>query len=286
MTPSDVLSPLIPKRPVVPSSRTLFCLLEFVGSLCEDGCKAPGENTDGMDRAVARSFQLLEILVRAGDGVRLSDLAVEAGLQKSTAHRILGTLNALGYAEQDGSSRYRATLKAWELGATVAAEHPIRRAAAGFLQGLHRTTGETVSLTVLSGDDVVYLEKLIAPRPVRFLTRVGSRVPAVLTASGKAILAELPDGAERVARVATRRPLNIPAILAELDEAKQRGYALSGYSPGVTSIGAAVVTGGAPVKAALSVSAPAERMNDKRRDVIIEALLETTARMAEAMDRP
>jgi DNA-binding IclR family transcriptional regulator len=239
-----------------------------------------------MDRAVARSFQLLETLVRAGDGVRLSDLAAETGLQKSTAHRILGTLNALGYAEQDGSSRYRATLKAWELGAAVAAEHPIRRAAAGFLQGLHRTTGETVSLTVLSGDDVIYLEKLIAPRPVRFLTRVGSRVPAVLTASGKAILAARPDRAERVARAVTQRPLNIPAVLAELDEARRRGYALSGYSPGVTSIGAAVVIGGAPIEAALSVSAPAERVTAKRRDAIVESLLETTARMAEAMDRP
>jgi DNA-binding IclR family transcriptional regulator len=219
-----------------------------------------------MDRAVARSFQLLEALARARGGARLSDLAAETGLQKSTAHRILGTLCALGYAEQDESSRYRASLKTWELGAGVVAELPIRRAAAGFLQSLHRATGETVSLTILSGDDVVYLEKLVAPRPVRFLTRVGSRAPAVLTASGKAMLAVQPDAAEVVARANARRPINVSAIMAELDEVRRRGYAVSGYSPGVTSIGAAVVIGGARAEA--------------------EALLEACSRMAEALDHP
>lgn len=236
-----------------------------------------------MDRAVGRSFQLLEALVRARGGARLSDLAAETGLQKSTAHRILGTLCALGYAEQDGT-RYRPSLKVWELGAEVVAELPIRRAATGFLQSLHRATGETVNLTMMSGDDVIYLEKITAPRPVRFLARVGSRIPAVLTASGKAMLATRPDAAEIVARAAARRPLDIPAVMAELAEARRRGYALSGYSPGVTSIGAAVVIGGAPSQSGLSVSAPSDRLAGPRRDAVIEALLEACSRMAEALD--
>jgi IclR family acetate operon transcriptional repressor len=236
-----------------------------------------------MDRAVARSFQLLEALARARGSARLSDLAAEAGLQKSTAHRLLTTLCALGYAAQDDSARYGATLKAWELGAGVVADLPIRGAAAGFLQGLHRATGETVSLTVLSGDDVIYLEKLVAPRPVRFLTRVGSRVPAALTAGGKAMR---PDAEEVVARTAARRPLDVPAVLAELEEVRRRGYAVSGYSPGVTSLGAAVAAGGAHAQAALSVSAPADRLTARKREAVVEALLEARARMAEALDHP
>lgn len=239
-----------------------------------------------MDRAVTRSFQLLEALARARGGARLSDLAAETGLQKSTVHRLLGTLCALGYAEQEASSRYRASLKTWELGADVVADLPIRRAAAGFLQGLHRTTGETVSLTILSGDDVVYLEKLVAPRPVRFLTRVGSRVPAVLTAGGKAILATRPDAAEVVAQTHARRPLDVPAVMAELEEVRRRGYALSGYSPGVTSIGAAVGIGEAGAEAALSISAPADRLAGARRKAAVDALLETCSRMAETLDQP
>jgi DNA-binding IclR family transcriptional regulator len=235
-----------------------------------------------MDRAVARSFQLLEALARARGGARLSDLAPAAGLQKSTAHRILATLCALGYAEQDASSRYRATLKVWELGAGVVGDLPIQAAAAGFLQGLHRTTGETVSLTILSGDDVIYLEKLVAPRPVRFLTRIGSRVPAVLTAGGKAMLAMRSDAEEIVLRAAALRPLDVPAIMAELEEVRRRGYALSSYSPGVASFGAAI--GSDHAEAALSVSAPANRLGGRKQEAIVDALLEARARMTEALD--
>jgi len=239
-----------------------------------------------MDRAVSRSFDILEALARSRGSARLSDLAAATKLQKSTVHRILSTLCALGYADQDDTGRYRATLRSWEMGVGVVADLPIYRIAAGFLQALHRTTGETVSLTVLSGNDVLYLEKLTAARPVRFLTRVGSRVPAPLTAGGKAILAARADADQIIEQVAAQRPLDIPALRTELEECRRRGYALSGYSPGVTSIGAAVAAGGAPADAALSVSAPTDRLTGKTRDGVIEALLETRARMTEALDRP
>lgn len=239
-----------------------------------------------MDRAVARSFEILEHITRAREPVRLSDIAAATGLQKSTAHRILGTLCALGHARQDESGRYGPTLRGWELGAGVVASLPICRVSAGFLQALHRTTAETVSLTILSGDDVLYLEKIIAARPVRFLTRVGARVPAPLTAGGKAMLAERPDGEAFVRRFAAARNQDAADLIAELDEIRARGYALSGYSPGVTSIGAAVGAGGAPPEAALSISAPSERLTPSKRAAFVEALLETRARMSEALHAP
>ena len=237
-----------------------------------------------MDRAVARSFALLECLVRAGEPLRLADICQQVDLQKSTAHRSLRTLGELGYADQESAGRYQATLRAWELGAGLIADHPIKRAATGFLQGLHRTTGETVSLTLLSGDDVLYLDKIIAPRPVRFRTRIGSRAPAALTAGGKAILAARPDGEDILARNAERQPLDVAALKAELHEARRAGYARSGYSPGVTSIGVAIAVGAAPAQAALSVSAPTDRLTAEPLKIAIDALLETGARMAEALD--
>jgi DNA-binding IclR family transcriptional regulator len=126
-------------------------------------------------------------------------------MQKSTVHRILSSLSQLGYTEQvEPTSCYRATLKLWELGVGIAAEHPVKRAASMFMAALHRATGETVSLTILSGDDVLYLDKILSPRPIRFTTRIGSRVPAPLTAGGKAMLAHAPD-ARAIARRAALR---------------------------------------------------------------------------------
>ncbi len=239
-----------------------------------------------MDRAVSRSFQILESLAQASGPLRLSAVAAQTGLQKSTVHRILGTLCELGYAQQEESGLYAASLKTWELGAGVIADLPIKRVASGYLQTLHRDTGETVNLTVLVGDDVLYLDKIIAPRPVRFSTRVGSRVAAPLTSGGKAMLARLVDAPERLARIATRRTLDVDALLAELDEVRARGYAVSGYSPGVVSTGAAVIGPGHAPIAALSVSAPRERLDAAKSKAIAEAVLETCARMAEAVNRP
>jgi len=238
-----------------------------------------------VDRAIARAFSLLECLLEAGEPLRLTEIVAATDLQKSTAHRLLSTLVALGYVRQDASGRYGASLRTWELGARTAAQLPIKRIAAGFLHGLHRAIGETVSLTLLSGADVLYLDKIIAPRPVQFRTSVGSRAPAVLTASGKAILSQRPDGEALARAAAATLTLDISAVEAELREARRRGYALSGYSPGVLSIGVAVAAGGAAPVAGLSVSAPADRLAVDDRLPVVDALLETAARMGEALDR-
>lgn len=239
-----------------------------------------------MDRAVSRAFSLLESLASASEPLRLIEVAQLAGLQKSTAHRLLGTLVELGYVRQEASGRYGATLRTWEFGARTVAQLPIKRIAAGFIHGLHRTIGETVSLTLLSGLDVIYLDKLIAPRPVQFRTSVGSRVPALFTASGKAILSRRPDGVELARQSAELHGLDIAAVSAELDEARSRGYAISSYSPGVSSIGVAVEAGSAAAEAGLSVSAPSEHLVGADRDAVIGALLEAGARMSEALAQP
>jgi DNA-binding IclR family transcriptional regulator len=238
-----------------------------------------------MDRSITRSFQLLEALARARGPVRLSSLAGATCIEKSTTHRILAGLIEMGYAEQDADTRlYRATLKTWELGATIISENPVKRAAAGYLEALHNATGETVSLTVLAGDDVLYLDKLISPRPIVFTTRVGSRVPAPLTAGGKAMLALSPQAGAIAGRLAARRPgFEVPAFLAELAEVRRRGYAVASFSAGVISFGAAIAGRDIAPASALSVSAPQARLTGARRERITGALLAECARLADAM---
>lgn len=236
--------------------------------------------------AVARALGLLEFLAKSGEPMRLSAIALALGLQKSTAHRILATLASCGYVEQvPKSGCYAATLKLWELGSSTLHQHPVKRAAAGFLQDLQRSTGETVSLTVLSGDDVLYLDKLLSPRAIKFTTRVGSRVPAALAAGGKAMLAHLPDARERLKRTAARLKSSsrfaVDEVMRELEEVRTRGYAISSVSSGVTSIGAPLLARDGLPAAALSVSAPTDRLGAQKRKAMIEELLQTCTNMAE-----
>jgi DNA-binding IclR family transcriptional regulator len=240
--------------------------------------------------ATAKSFHLLEAIARGKGPSRLSAVAADLGLSKSTVHRLLAELIDLGYVEQvPATGLYRPTLRTWELGTAVVADLPIKQVASTALQSLHQRTGETVSLTVRSGDDIVYLDKIISPRPIRFTTRVGSRVCAPLTASGKAMLALAHDGPEVVERVAARAdivpPLDVERVLKELVEARRRGYALSRSRPGVVAVAAAVVDRDDEPAAALSVSAPTERTGRAQRADIVEAVLMTATTLAESLGR-
>jgi DNA-binding IclR family transcriptional regulator len=233
-----------------------------------------------VDRAVARAFSILEQLALAKGPMRLSAVAENVALQKSTVHRILGTLVELGYAQREhGSGRYAATLRAWELGSGIIGELPIKRAASAFMADLHRKTGETVSLTVRAGDDVLYLDKIISPRPIRFTTRVGSRVPAPLAAGGKAMLAFARDARDVGARLATvRDDFDVERFMRDIKRTQLRGYAQSSGSPGNVSFAVAVGEGR---EAAISVSAPKERVSPEKQALIIEAVLSAGAQMAE-----
>jgi DNA-binding IclR family transcriptional regulator len=243
-----------------------------------------------LDRAVFRAFQILEAVSRAGDPVRLSSIAADLELQKSTVHRLLQTLGAMGYVSQEPETgRYRATLKTWELGAGILSEHPVKRAAAPFLEELHRLTGETASVMVMAGDDVLYLDKIISPRPVRFTTRAGSRVAAPLTAGGQAMLALEPNARTILERIAERlrgeREMDVELLLAALETVRVRGYAMSRNNPAVVSIGGAILGQDGRAAGALSVSAPTERTDADKQALIIESVRVTCTRMAETLGR-
>ncbi|MFC3079724.1 IclR family transcriptional regulator [Phenylobacterium terrae] len=240
-----------------------------------------------MDTTVAKGMAVLELLARADGPLRLSAIAQRLELQKSNVHRLLGTLSKLGYVTQEAETgRYMPTLKLWELGVGVLHAHPARRAAAPAMGELHRATGETVSLTLLDGEEVLYLDKLLSPRPLRFTTRPGSRAPAWLTPSGKAMLAQLDDPARSLENTRLRWPwardLDLDGMLAELAQVRRQGYAISegDASAGVIGIAAAIPAAGAP--AAITVSGPAERISAAKRSQIVEAVLHACARIAES----
>ncbi len=242
-----------------------------------------------MDTTVAKGMSVLELLARADGPLRLSTIADQLGLQKSNVHRLLGTLAELGYVTKEAdTNRYALTLRLWELGAAVQAMHPAKRAATPYLQELHKTTGETVSLTVLDGDDVLYLDKIQSPRLLRFTTRPGSRTSAVFTAAGRAILAYEPDPQQIVERAVTQRPtFDVASIMQDLEGIRQRGYAVSEstWTPGLIAVAAPITGRNGRAAAALSVSAPAERLGETRMAEITEAVLNTSARIAEGVGR-
>ena len=244
-----------------------------------------------MDTALGKGLRVLEALARADAPVRISHLAAELGMQKSSLHRVLQTLAEHGFVTQDAdTSLYAPTLKVWELGSSVVSGLPIKLAASTILPELHHTTGETVSLSVRDGDDVLYLEKITSPRPIGFTTRVGSRVPAPMTAAGRVMLAFAPEDEalallDRVAKRLGPEVFHLDRARADLRKARRDGYLVGRgrVDRGIVGIATAVRGAAGEPVAGLTVSTPAQRFDDARQAEIVEALLVAAARLGEAV---
>ena len=218
----------------------------------------------GLPRSVVTAFQVLEAVADAPrSGV--TSLAKSLGLPKSTVQRSLKTLEELGYVYPSGElSRWVLTLKAYELGAR-APVMDIRLAALSEMNALSRLTGESINLMALEGDSVIVVEKVDSTQAVRSFVARGERHPAHVSASGKALLAEMPDRLRELTShpldTYTPATLDIAGLLAEIEEVKRRGYGVNRgeYREDVVAIGAVIRAPFGESRAAIGISAPRHR---------------------------
>ncbi len=150
------------------------------------------------DRSVlGRAAVVLDAFRSQEPVLSLNDLTARTGLPKSTVHRIAEQLVELGWLER-GTAGYRVGMRLFEMGGLVESRHRLRNAAVPHLQELAFRFRISAHLSVLDGDEVLYLETLPA-RGAALPTRQGSRMPAHCTGLGKALLAfSEPHHAERI----------------------------------------------------------------------------------------
>jgi DNA-binding IclR family transcriptional regulator len=199
----------------------------------------------------------------------VAELARRLDLGTSTVHRLVSTLTEERLLERGRTpGTYRLGLAMHDLGASVAPHVGLHEASMPAMAGLRHATGETVQLAVLDGMESVYVERLESPHTVRIFSRVGTRLPATTTSTGKVLLAAL-DPSDLEARLRdwvperpTPHSITDPGVLrARLAEVATRGWADNREESrlGVASVGAPVRDGGGLVIAALSVAAPVSR---------------------------
>jgi IclR family transcriptional regulator, acetate operon repressor len=228
----------------------------------------------GTVQSVHRALLLLELLARAGGRMSVSDLATRSGLSLGTTHRLLATLASRGYVRQEEDRRYALGTALLPLG--DAATRLLSSWAQPFLVELAEQCGETVNLAVLDDDHVTYVAQAPGRHRMRMFAEVGRRVLPHSTAVGKVLLAG--HGEDRLRRVVTRLGLpertprtltTLPALSAELARVRERGWALDDEEEeiGVRCL-AVPVRPGAEAVAALSVSAPASRLDPGRPELV------------------
>lgn len=223
--------------------------------------------------SVNNALRLL-LLFRSQSRVRLTEASEHLGVAHSTAHRLMAMLAYHGFVRQEQDSRtYIAGPALVEIGLAAVGQLDIRRHARPVLEHLAGSLGETVHLAVLEGSNVRYLDAIESPRALRVASRIGSVLAASCTASGKALLAELPDaevsellaGQAALPRLTSRSITSRSALLAELRKVREAGYAvnLEESEEGVGSVAIAIRGRPRVPVAALVVSAPVSRMTEE-----------------------
>ncbi|MBD3009085.1 MULTISPECIES: IclR family transcriptional regulator [unclassified Streptomyces] len=218
-------------------------------------------------------------------GATLTDLAEGLNLSKSTILRLLAPLREVRLVDQDADSgRYRLGPQNALLGQVYLERLDFRETAAPHLHELVESIGETVHLVVFDPPEIVYIDKVESPQPVRMHSRIGSRQPAYCTAVGKAFLAHASDAVvEQV--IARGMPPRTPATItsaerlhAELAAVRERGYAIDDVEneEEIRCVAAPVFDHSGTVATAISVSGPASRVTRDRVAEIGELLLDST----------
>ncbi len=251
--------------------------------------------TSGHKRLMAKTFlkglDLLETLANAGRPLSLSEISTLLEAPKPSVHFLLSALTARGYAEQDPvTKRYFLTLKLWEIGTKVLGRLDLRRLASAHLASLADATSETVNLAILDHDDVLYLEKIDSPMPVRAYTPVGQRAPAYCTATGKALIAY--ESEEIISRATRNMKAHSPttitsahALRKELERVKKMGYAITRgeWQESVRGVAVPIWDSTGKVVAAVGVYGPASRLPPKTLRKLALKVKKTGAAISSAL---
>lgn len=223
-------------------------------------------------QVLERMFKLLEILAEREEAVSLKEISEKSGLHPSTAHRILNDLTTGRFVERPVAGSYRLGMRLLELGNLVKARLSVRDAALVPMRELHKLTQQAVNLSMRQGDEIVYVERAYSERSgMQVVRAIGGRAPLHLTSVGKLFLAV--DDAQRLRSYASRTGLpgqtrnsitQLPILERELSKARQYGVARDNeeLEMGVRCMAAGVYDDQNKLIAGLSISAPADRLDE------------------------
>jgi len=230
---------------------------------------------------VESAVELLEILTEDHTAPTLPYLAETMGLSRNKVFRLLATLEERGLVEkEDTTGCYRLGLPAAELAQKVLKSVSLIQIAHPIMESLARKHDEAVYMTVLSGDDVIFLDMVDSVQQIKAAPLVGERFPFFTNAAGKAIRAlESRDILERFFRKRARRE-TVPdqeRLVEELNQIRSRGVAVdaNGLGEGIITVAVAVRDYAGKVVGALTMLGPSFRMlTDRLENEIIPSLVE------------
>jgi DNA-binding IclR family transcriptional regulator len=231
-------------------------------------------------QSVDRALSILEELARAGEA-GVTEIAAALDVHKSTAFRLVATLEAHELVEQTGErGKYRLGVGVLRLAGATSARLDVVQEARQICRQLAADTGETVNIAVLSGSSALYLDQVAGSSALQSHNWVGQHIPLHATSNGKVLLSELED--KRLEELLgslpgyTDRTITRKASLrSELAKVREQGYAIAvdELEVGLTAAAAPVRNAHGDVIASMSVSGATFRFDEERLKLAVEELV-------------
>jgi len=237
------------------------------------------DGTGGV-QSVERAVAILEILARSGEA-GVTEISGELGVHKSSAFRLVSTLERGGLVEQaEDRGKYRLGVGILRLAGATTARLDVVQEARPICRRLASETGETVNIAVLSGGSALYLDQVAGAFALQSHNWVGQHIPLHATSNGKVLLSGLT--AEEMVRTVASLPTYTDSTITtrrrlrdELAEVRARGYAIAvdELEVGLTAVASPIRNAHGDVTASLSVSGPTLRLDRARVDDVLPALV-------------
>lgn len=230
-----------------------------------------GEAVAGPVQSVDRALTVLSLLAKYGE-LGVTELSNELGVHKSTAFRLVSTLEAHDLVEQvSDRGKFRLGVGVLRLAGATTVRLDLVQESRPVTMRLAQVVGETVNVAVLSGHEALYLDQVQGPSSLALHNWAGQRIPLHATSNGKVLLAFGPSGllvelGDPLPRF-TAGTITDPAVVAaELDDVRSRGYAVAvdELEMGLTAVAAPVTGSSGTVVASVSASGPTFRMPAER----------------------
>ena len=223
-------------------------------------------------RSVQRILAVFECFTSERNSLTLQEIADRIDLPKSTAFRIVRSLEKAGYLVRLEDQQYCLSLRFTRLSGLVRSTLGVREIARPIAAELAERTREAVSLHMISDGKRVCIDAIATAAPLRSVTQPGEEAPLVAGSSSKMLVAHLPDRerAPIVAQIARTTGRTKADVRAELAKIRDQGYAVSHGERvlGVSAISAPIKEANEEVRHCLSVAGPTIRMQSNEKELV------------------
>ena len=238
-----------------------------------------------------KALLILELLIDQGRDLSITEICQKLGMVKGTVHRVLSTLVARKFIQQNSKTKmYGLGVRTLEIGIDSKRERFLRIAMAPFLMELYETCGETVNAAVWEYNGIRYIYRLESESLLRISTVAGARFPGYCCATGKILLSYFSNDDIRqiyslnisLKKYTQNTIASVDELIKEIENVRIRSVAVDDEEAlaGVYCVGAPILNAKGECVAAISISAPKNRVTAARSDVLLKMVSKTARKIS------